>query len=108
MNSRKIRQRCEWELCGLATAERVLERYWGDFFFSRFQLRRLCMAGEIPCQAVRSGRRTRYMVRPVDVVRRFGGERFVGPRMERARQDAVAERFADGGVFCAREGVCHG
>ena len=73
-------------LCGLATAEAVLGRDYPALGFSRFQLRRLCMAGEIPCHAVRWGRRTHYLVRPVE----------------------VARRFADGGVFCAREGVCHG
>lgn len=61
----------DYVFVGMARAAELLEKHYPKFGFSRFQLRRMCMAGELPCAMVRGGRQVRYMVRVIDVVERF-------------------------------------
>lgn len=61
----------DYVFVGMATAEKLLEKHYPKFSFSRFRLRRMCMAGELPCAMVRGGRQVRYLVRVIDVVERF-------------------------------------
>lgn len=63
---------------GMATAEKLLEKRYPMFAFSRFQLRRMCMAGVLPGKPVRGGRQVRYLVRVIDVVERFSAPAAVG------------------------------
>lgn len=63
----------DYAFVGMATAAELLKKHYPKFVFSRFQLRRMCMAGELPCAALRSGRQVRYLVRVADVVERFSG-----------------------------------